>query len=239
MEIVHQEFPDTPVRVVKDMPPDEQPREKLQRNGAETLSNAELLSILLRTGTSEMNVIDTSRAILNVCGGLHNMARKDHKDLCRVKGIGSVKAITIMAALELGKRLHSRPLEEAVFFRSPEDVYHFFGPIMRDYRKEVFITAYVNASKKMIGYERISVGGQTSTIVDASEVMKHAILNDAHSLILIHNHPSGNASASQADIQLTQRICKAGKIVGIRVEDHVIVAGYEYVSLRSKGLIEV
>lgn len=237
MEILQQDDMRVPVRVVKDMPPDEQPREKLVRHGSETLSNAELLAILLRTGTKRMNVIDTSRNILEMSGGLHAMARKGLKDLCRVDGIGSVKAVTILAALELGRRLQSASLEEKVFFKSPEDVYAYFGPKMRDLRKEVFVVAFMNASKRLIGFEKMSVGGQTATIVDPSEAMRQAILNDAHSVVLLHNHPSGNAAASQADIQLTKRLYDAGRLLGVMVEDHIIVAGYEYVSLRSKGLL--
>ncbi|MCH8495941.1 MAG: DNA repair protein RadC [Balneolales bacterium] len=237
MEILQQDDMRVPVRVVKDMPPDEQPREKLVRHGSETLSNAELLAILLRTGTKRMNVIDTSRNILEMSGGLHAMARKGLKDLCRVDGIGSVKAVTILAALELGRRLQSASLEEKVFFKSPEDVYAYFGPKMRDLRKEVFVVAFMNASKRLIGFEKMSVGGQTATIVDPSEAMRQAILNDAHSVVLLHNHPSGNAAASQADIQLTKRLYEAGRLLGVMVEDHIIVAGYEYVSLRSKGLL--
>lgn len=236
-DIVHQEDLKIPVRVVKDMPPDEQPREKLQRHGAEVLSNAELLAILLRTGTSRMNVIDTARSILDFSGGLHNLPRKEYKDLCRVNGIGSVKAVTIVAAMELARRLQSASMDEKIFFRSPEEVYAYFGPKMRDLRKEIFIIAFMNSAKRMIGYERMSIGGQTATIVDPSEAMRLAILNDAHSVVLLHNHPSGNPAASQADIQLTKRLYEAGRIVGVFVEDHIIVAGYEYVSLRSKGLI--
>jgi DNA repair protein RadC len=237
MEIIHQDDVRMPVRVVKDMPPDEQPREKLQAHGPETLSNSELLAILLRTGTSRMNVIDTARSIIDLCGGLHGLARKNQKELCRVNGIGSVKAITILAALELGRRLQSASVQEKIFFRSPDDVYAYFGPKMRDFRKEVFVVAFMNAAKRLIGYEKTSIGGMTATIVDPSEVMRQAILNEAHSVVLLHNHPSGNAAASQADIQLTKRLYEAGRLLGVAVEDHVIIAGYEYVSLRSKGLI--
>jgi DNA repair protein RadC len=237
MDIIHQDDLRMPVRVVKDMPPDEQPREKLQAHGPETLSNSELLAILLRTGTRRMNVIDTARSIIDLCGGLHGLARKNQKELCRVNGIGSVKAVTILAALELGRRLQTAAVQEKVFFRSPDDVYAYFGPKMRDFRKEVFVVAFLNAAKRLVGYEKTSVGGMTATIVDPSEVMRQAILNEAHSVVLLHNHPSGNAAASQADIQLTKRLYEAGRLLGVTVEDHVIIAGYEYVSLRSKGLV--
>lgn len=226
-----------PVRVVKDMPIDEQPREKIQRHGVEVLSNAELLAVLLRSGSRSMNVLDTSRLLMEQNGGLHNLAKKSWKDVCSVNGIGAVKAVTIVAAFELGRRLQTASEAEKVFLRSPDDVYAQFGPMMRDLRKEVFMIAFLNSAKKLIGYEKTSVGGQTATIVDPAEVFKQAINNDAHSIILLHNHPSGNASASQADIQLTKRLCEAGRLIGVMVEDHVIIAGYEFVSLRSKGLM--
>lgn len=226
-----------PVRLVKDMPPDEQPREKLQKHGATVLSDAELLAILLRTGTSEMNVIDTARFLLEQTGGLHHLARKEWKDICTIKGIGATKSVTIIAALEMGRRLQTESMEEKVFFKSPDDVYSFFGPKLRDMRKEVFIVAFMNAAKRLIGFERTSIGGQTATIVDPAEIIRLSILNESHSIILVHNHPSGNATASQADIQLTKRLAEAGKLVGVPVDDHVIIAGYEYVSLRSKGLM--
>jgi DNA repair protein RadC len=226
-----------PVRVVKDMPIDEQPREKIQRHGVEVLSNAELLAVLLRSGSRSMNVLDTSRLLIEQSGGVHNLAKKSWKDVCSVNGIGAVKAVTIVAAFELGRRLQTASEVEKVFLRSPDDVYAQFGPMMRDLRKEVFMIAFLNSAKKLIGYEKTSVGGQTATIVDPAEVFKQAINNDAHSIILLHNHPSGNASASQADIQLTKRLCEAGRLIGVMVEDHVIIAGYEFVSLRSKGLM--
>ena len=226
-----------PVRMVKDLSPDDQPREKLKKHGSDVLSNAELLAILMRTGTRRMNVFDMSRGLLEQFGGLHKLAQKPWKDICRIDGIGSVKAITIVAALEIGRRLQTASPDEKVFIRCPDDVYSYFGPMLRDLRKEVFLIAFLNSAKRLVGYDKTSIGGQTATIVDPAEIIRQAILNEAHSLILLHNHPSGNPVASQADIQLTRRINEAGKLVGIPIEDHIIVAGYEYVSLRSKGLM--
>lgn len=226
-----------PIRIVKDFPIDEQPREKIQRHGPEVLSNTELLAILLRSGSRSMNVLETSRCLIEQVGGLHNLARKGWKDICSINGIGSVKAVTIVAALELGRRLQTASEADKVYLRCPDDVYTQFGAMMRDLRKEVFMIAFLNSAKKLIGFEKTSIGGQTATIVDPAEVFKQAIANDAHSIVLLHNHPSGNASASQADIQLTKRLCEAGRLIGVAVEDHVIIAGYEYVSLRSKGLM--
>jgi DNA repair protein RadC len=225
------------VRVVKDMPPEEQPREKMQLHGPETLSNAELLAILLRTGTKRRNVIDTAKYVLDQYGGLHQLGRKCWKDLRRVDGIGSVKAVTIVAAMELARRLQTDTPDEKVFLRSPDDVFRYFGPKLRDLRKEVFVVAFLNAAKKLLGFEKVSVGAQTATIVDPAEIMRRAILNESHSVVLLHNHPSANAVASQADILLTKRLCDVGKLVGVPIDDHVIIAGYEYVSLRIKGFI--
>lgn len=227
----------SPVRMVKDMSPDDQPREKMQKHGPDVLSNAELLAIIMRTGTSKMNVIDMSRTLLDQYGGLHQLARKPWNDLSRLNGIGNVKAITVVAALELGRRLQSASPDVKVFLKSPDDVYAHFGPMMRDLRKEVFVIAFLNSAKKLIGYEKTSIGGQTATIVDPPEIIRQAIMHEANSVVLLHNHPSGNPVASQADILLTKRICEAGRLVGIPVEDHVIIAGYEFVSLRSKGLM--
>jgi DNA repair protein RadC len=226
-----------PVRMVKDLSPDDQPREKMQKHGPDVLSNAELLAIIMRTGTQRMNVIDLSRTLLDQYGGLHQLAKKPWNDICRMDGIGNVKAVTVVAALELGRRLQIASTQEKVFLKNPDDVYSYFGAMMRDLRKEVFIIAFLNSAKRLIGFEKTSVGGQTATIVDPPEIIRQAIMHEANSVILLHNHPSGNPVASQADIQLTKRICEAGRLVGIPVEDHVIIAGYEYVSLRSRGLM--
>lgn len=223
-------------RTVKDMLPDEQPREKLVRYGAESLSDAELLAILLRTGTKKLNVIDTARALLGHFDGLHKLLRQEWKSLQVIPGIARVKAITLEAAFELGRRLQVAGPGDEVQITSPDSVNAYFGPRLRHLTKEVFIVAFLNPKKVLTGYHKISSGGQTSTIVEPAEVMKQAILNDAHSVILLHNHPSGNNKASTADIQLTKRLAECGKLLGITVEDHVIIAGYEWISLKNEKI---
>ncbi|HKJ44542.1 MAG TPA: DNA repair protein RadC [Balneolales bacterium] len=222
-------------RRVKDLSADEQPRERLQRYGSESLSNAELLAILLRTGSNKLNVIDTSRLLIDHFGGLNKLSRKSWQELKVIPGIAKVKAITLEAVFELSRRLQVADQEEKVILKCPEDVNDYFGPKLRDLRKENFIVAFLNAAKVLTGYKKISIGGVTATIVDPAEVMKQAIMNDAHSVIVLHNHPSGNTKPSRADIQLTKRLVNSGKMLGISVEDHVIVAGYEFTSLRAKG----
>ncbi|MEX0928116.1 MAG: DNA repair protein RadC [Balneolales bacterium] len=222
---------------VKELGADEQPREKLQNQGADSLSDVELLAILLRTGSSKMNVIETARILLAHFNGLRPMARKSWQELKVINGVASVKAITLEAVFELARRLQVAGPDDKVIMKSPDDVASYFGPKLRDQRKEVFVVAFLNAAKIMMGYQKISMGGVTATIVDPAEVMRQAIMNDAHSIVVLHNHPSGNATASQSDIQLTKRLSEAGKLLGIVLEDHIIIAGYGYVSLREKGIV--
>ncbi len=221
--------------MVRDLPADEQPREKLMRLGSEALSEAELIAILLRTGRPGCNVVETSRLLLEQSGGLHRMARRGWLHLKTMPGVGAVKAVTLEAALELARRLERWEPGSTIQFRTPQDVARYFGPTLRDQRKEVFIVSFLNARKVLIGYERISVGGQTATIVDPAEVMRQAILNDAHSVIVVHNHPSGNLRASEADLALTKRLIEVGHLMGVLLEDHVIIAGHDHLSLRMQG----
>ncbi len=222
-------------RSVKDMLPDEQPREKLMRYGSESLSEAELLAILLRTGSGKMNVIDTARALIDHFDGINNLCRKNWQEMRVIPGIAKVKAVTLEAMFELARRLQVAQLGEQITLKCPEDVNNYFGPLLRDFRKEVFVVAFLNAAKLLTGYKKISVGGVTATIVDPAEVMRQAILNDAHSVIVLHNHPSGNTNPSRADLQLTKRLVESGKLLGIEVEDHVIIAGHTFTSLRTNG----
>jgi DNA repair protein RadC len=223
-------------RTVKDMQPDEQPREKLMRYGADSLSDYELLAILIRTGTKKLNVIETAKALLTQFDGLRNLVRKDWKSLKVIPGIASVKAITLEAAFELARRIQVADLGEEIQITSPEDVNAYFAPKLRHLTKETFLVAFLNNSKILTGFQRISSGGKTATIVDPAEVMRQAVLNEADSIILIHNHPSGNNKASTADVQLTKRLAECGKLFSIPVDDHVIIAGYKFVSLKSEGL---
>ncbi|RNC83987.1 MAG: JAB domain-containing protein [Balneola sp.] len=222
-------------RTVKEMRPDEQPREKLMQSGTISLSDAELLAILLRTGTKKLNVIETARALLDHFGGLHNLVKREWKELRVIPGIARVKAITLEAAFELARRIQVADLGEEIQVQTPEDVAAFFGPKIRHLAKEVFMVAFLNNRKVITGFQKISSGGSNATIVEPSEIMRQAIINQASSIILVHNHPSGHDRASQADINLTKRIIESGKLLGIPVDDHIIIAGYKYVSLRTLG----
>ncbi len=224
-------------RTVKEMNPDEQPREKLMNYGAESLSDAELLAILLRTGTPSMNVIQTSQVLLDHFGGLRKLARKNWQEMRVIPGIAKVKALTLEAVFELSRRIQVASLGKQIQITSPQDAVAFFAPKLRDLTKEVFIVTFLNNAKYVTGYKQISSGGSTATIVDPSEVMRQAVMNEANSILLVHNHPSGNTSESKADIQLTKRIAEAGKLLGIPVDDHIIIAGDGYTSFKAKKLL--
>ena len=224
-------------RTVKEMQPDEQPREKLTNHGGESLSDAELLAILLRTGSQKMNVIQTAQALLDHFGGLRYLARKSWQDMKVIPGMGKVKSLTLEAVFELSRRLEIAGLGEQIQISSPKDAVAYFGPKLRDLTKEVFIVAFLNNAKIVMGYKKISSGGSTATIVDPAEVMRQAVMNEANSILLVHNHPSGNKKESRADIQLTKRLRKAGKLLGIPVDDHLIIAGDGFTSFKTKGLI--
>lgn len=224
-------------RTVKEMNPDEQPREKLMNYGGESLSDAELLAILLRTGTKKMNVIQMAQALLDHFDGLRYLARKDWQDLQVIPGMGKVKSLILEAVFELSRRIQMSSLGEQVQITSPDDAVAYFGPKLRDLTKEVFLVAFLNNAKIVMGYKKISSGGATATIVDPAEVMRQSVMNEANSILLLHNHPSGNNKESRADIQLTRRIAESGKLLGIPVDDHIIIAGDGYTSLRSKGIL--
>lgn len=224
-------------RTVKEMGPDEQPREKLMNYGGESLSDAELLAILLRTGSGKMNVILTARALLEHFGGLRNLARKSWQELKVIPGIAKVKALTLEAVFELSRRIEVASLGDQIQITSPREAVSYFGPKLRDLTKEVFIVAFLNNAKFLMGYKRISSGGSTATIVDPAEVMRQAVMNEANSILVVHNHPSGQAGESRADIQLTKRIVESGRLLGIPVDDHIIIAGDQFVSFKAKGLL--
>ncbi|MEX1062898.1 MAG: DNA repair protein RadC [Balneolaceae bacterium] len=224
-------------KAVREMQPGEQPREKLIRYGAESLSDAELFAILLRTGSTRMNVVETSRLMVEHFNGLRNLARRNWQELKVIPGIARVKAVTLESAFELARRIQVASLGDRFLIQSPEDAAAYFAPRLRDLTKEIFLVAFLNNAKRLTGYRKISSGGSTATIVDPAEVMRQAMMNEANSILLLHNHPSGQARESRADVNLTRRIVESGKLLGIPVDDHLIIAGDTFVSFRSRGLM--
>lgn len=222
---------------VKELPLDDRPREKLLLRGAQNLSDAELVAILLRTGKKGKSVLEIARELISREGNLAMLATKTVDSLQLISGIGKDKAATLAAAFELSRRILSQPKWFSnKKITSPQDIAEIFVPILRDDNKEKFIVVCLNSANKIIKHEIISVGNLNSSVVHPREVFKVAIDNSSASIILIHNHPSGNPEPSNEDIRITKKIVETGKIMEIPVFDHLIIAGETYTSFVEKRL---
>jgi DNA repair protein RadC len=223
---------------VKDLPPDDRPREKLLLRGAQNLSDAELVAILLRIGKKGKSVLEIARDIIKADGNLAMVATRTVGSLKKIDGIGNDKAATLAAAFEISRRI----LSKTKWFSqqkitSPQDIADIFIPMLRDEVKEKFIVVCINSANRIIKQEVISVGNLNSSVIHPREIFKVAIDNSSASIILIHNHPSGNPEPSNEDIQITKKIVESGKILDIPVFDHLIIAGETYTSFVEKRLI--
>lgn len=223
---------------VKELPLDDRPREKLILRGAGNLSDAELIAILLRTGKKGKSVISVAQELLNKHGNLAILATKSIQSLIKSEGIGKDKAAALLASFEISRRIQS----QSKWFSnnkitSPRDVADVFVPLLKDELKERFIVISLNSSNKIIKFDTISVGNLNSSVVHPREVFKTAIENSSASIILLHNHPSGNPEPSGEDIAITKKLTETGKIMDIPVFDHIIIAGDKYTSFVEKRLI--
>ena len=223
---------------IKDWPEEDRPRERLMKSGVHTLSDSELLALLIRTGDASQgkNALEITRALLRHVGGLHRLADRNIRELCLVRGVGPVKAAQIAAAVEIGRRLEAPPLDR-VSFISSTDVAQYFIPRLRDLHKEVFMVLLLDARNCLIRGVTISVGSLTASIVHPREVFKPAILDSAASVIFIHNHPSGDPTPSQDDLKITSQLVESGRMIDIRVLDHIIIGRGSFTSLAGKGFI--
>lgn len=225
---------------IKDLCAEERPREKMLARGADALTNAELLAILLRTGTGGRNVVDVARELLKSCDErLGEMASLSVERLRQVDGIGPGKAVTIMAAIELGRRLALESgMELAVRLDSPAKVYRIMLPLMRDLDHEECWALFLNRSNSLIAKEKMTFGGQDFTLFDKRVIIRRAIERKASSLILVHNHPSGNPYPSIEDINQTKDLHRALSSCGLQLLDHVIVAGASYYSFSDEQVVQ-
>lgn len=223
---------------ITDWAEEDRPRERLERLGPEALSNAELLAILIGSGTPQQSAVDLMKVVLASChNNLNALGKMSIKDLEGFKGIGPAKAITILAACELGKRRAREKAEERLDMDSATAIYNYLHPRMQDLDVEEFYILLMNQNYKLIKSVRISHGGITETAVDIRIIMKEALLAGATILAVSHNHPSGNPHPSRPDDQLTDRIRKACDIMRIYFLDHVIVSDGAYYSYREKGRV--
>ncbi len=223
---------------IMEMPETERPREKLVLYGPQSLSNAELLAIIIRTGSREHSSIDLANIVLSQDDkGLRYLTNCTIEELEKIKGIGKSKACQIMAAIELGNRLSKSSLELKQSIKSPRDLVDIFINDMRHLEKEYFKVVFLNTKNEIISYETISIGSLNASIVHPREVFNRAIKKSSASLILIHNHPSGNPNPSKEDINITKRLMEAGKIIGIDILDHIIIGDGTYYSLKENSII--
>ncbi len=224
---------------IKDLSSDERPREKMMERGAEALTNAELIAILLRTGIGRMNVIDVARELLKSGDGrLNGLAGLPVERLCRIDGIGPGKAVTVAAAFELGRRWAAESITDSrTAVSSPKTIFRMMLPILRGLDHEECWVIFLNRANYIIGKERISIGGIDSTILDSRTIARKAIEKQASGVILVHNHPSGSAQPGTADINATRQLDKALKTCEISLIDHVVIAEDSYYSFADEELV--
>ncbi|BDV41424.1 UPF0758 protein [Geotalea uraniireducens] len=224
---------------IKEWPADERPREKLFKRGTDSLSDAELLALIIRTGdsVSGRSAIDLGRALLQEFGDLRTLAGATVTELCRIKGTGPAKAASIKAALEMAARINSdRLLVCRERFTAPEQIYQHYHYTFRDRRKEYFMALLLDGKNRIIREVQISEGSLNQSIVHPREVFNPAVRESAAAVILVHNHPSGDPTPSREDLDITRRLREAGDLMGIRVLDHIIVGDGRFISFVAQGM---
>lgn len=223
---------------IKQWAKDDRPREKLRSKGAENLSDSELLAILIHNGTREKSAVDLAREVLQLGkNSLTGVGKLSVKDLTKVKGIGDAKAITIAAALEIGRRRQAGLLFDKPVVRYSREIAEYLQALLKDHHHEVFVVVFLNRANRINHYEIISEGGITGTVADPRIILRKALEEDAVSIILCHNHPSGNLLPSRADEELTHKIKEASKYFDIKVLDHIIVSEEGYYSFADEGIL--
>lgn len=222
---------------IMDMPEMERPQERLLRYGADSLSNSELLAVILRTGTQAENVISLSHRLINNFEGINGLLEATKEELMEVKGIKEAKAAQILSVAELSKRFLTYRSGDSYRITSPEHAANLIMVELRTHKKEVLKVLLLNTKNVVIGVFNASIGSLNSSIVHPREIFKEAIKKSAASIILAHNHPSGDPTPSQEDISSTSRIKEVGKIIGIELLDHIIIGDGKYISLKEKNLL--
>ncbi|WP_203299472.1 RadC family protein [Marinobacter sediminum] len=217
--------------------PDERPRERLLAHGANSLSDAELLAIFLRTGTTGMPVMTMARTLINRFGSLRGLMTASRSQFCDTKGLGTAKYAQVQAAMEMARRVMDEPLRQGDPLRSPEDTRRFLTSRLGTYPHEVFAGLFLDNRHRVIQYRELFRGTIDGAAVYPREVVRQALEDNAAAVIFAHNHPSGVAEPSEADVALTRRLKEALTLVDIRVLDHMVVGHGEVVSLAERGLM--
>jgi DNA repair protein RadC len=213
------------------------PRERLARDGSDRLSIEDLVALVMRSGDRRCDAWTLARRLIDRAGGLASLSGVSFRELASMPGVGPAKAANLLAAFELGRRIASAPLERGQAIRSPADVQRHFQPRWRDRRRESFHALQLDGRHRLTSVDEVSIGTLTASLVHPREVFREAIRNAAAALLLVHHHPSGDPSPSPEDRSVTERLVAAGRLLGIRVVDHVIVADSGYFSFQEAGLI--
>lgn len=221
--------------IMREVPHEERPRERMMRYGAEALSHAELLAILLRTGTQRQSAVQLAGAILKQCGNIRNLMDMSIEEMTAIRGIGPAKALQLRAGIELGRRIARSRLGDAVTVRKPGDAAEYVMDELRYLKKEHFVCLFLNTKNHIIAQETLSIGTLNASLVHPREVFRAAIKCSSASIICVHNHPSGDPTPSPEDISLTKRLAEAGRLVGIEILDHLIIGDGRFVSLKEHG----
>jgi DNA repair protein RadC len=223
---------------IKNWAVDDRPREKLLLKGATVLSDSELLAILISTGNKEKSAVELAKEVLTLGkNNLNELGKLSVNDLMKIKGIGEAKAITLAAALELGRRRQATGSLSKTSITSSNDIAEYLKATLKDYAYEIFAVVFLNRSNKINHFEIISKGGITGTVADPRIILKKALEQDATAIVLCHNHPSGSLKPSKADEELTAKIKEAAKYFDIRVMDHIIVSEEGYYSFADEGIL--
>ncbi|RKD23895.1 hypothetical protein BEP19_05570 [Ammoniphilus oxalaticus] len=219
------------------VPTSELPRERMIQYGLDALSNAELIAILLRTGTAGESVLSLAQRVLGQVGGIRQFLDVSLEELTAIKGIGVAKAVQLLAGIELGRRIANSTPEQRWTIRSPEDVAKLMMEELRHLKREKFVCLFLNTKNQVLAQHTVSIGSLNSSVVHPREVFKEAIRRSSAAIICLHNHPSGDPTPSQEDIEVTKRLINAGQIIGIAVLDHVIIGDGRFYSLKENGCI--
>ncbi|OYD08591.1 RadC family protein [Paludifilum halophilum] len=223
--------------MIRDVPKEERPRERMTQRGASHLSNGELIAILLRTGTSSESVVTLANRVLSQTGGLKGLADMNLSEMVQIRGIGPAKAIQVLAGIELGRRISRAIPDERAAIRSPRDAADYVMDELRYLSQEHFICLFLNTKNRVIDKRCIFVGSLNASVVHPREVFREAIRRSSAGVVCVHNHPSGDPTPSREDIHVTQRLFEAGQIVGVDLLDHIIIGDQRFYSMKEKGIL--
>lgn len=223
--------------IIRDAHTVDRPRERLRQNGAQQLTNQELLAIIFRVGIKNLSVTQLAANVLTHFEHLHDIKDATVEELIEINGIGEVKAIELLAAIELGRRVSAKQVQDRWTIRTPDDAATLLMSDMTALKQEHFVVLYLNVKNQVIHKQTIFMGSLNASIVHPREIFREAVKRSAASIICAHNHPSGNPTPSSEDIDVTKRIQHAGEVLGIELLDHVIIGDHQFISLKEKGFM--